>query len=137
MTMLRRLWKRHVTGRPDQYRAYVSFPSATDGTLVADVHERVEELEHAFEGRLDVYARLQGIAVVTDRVPADEFDVTAFEAILDRIEDAYRETHRLVCLEKWRSIDGRLVRSYVVVPVKPLFPSDPSDRREIASSSTE
>ncbi|RQH03458.1 hypothetical protein [Natrarchaeobius oligotrophus] len=135
--MLRRLWKRHVTGRPDQYQAYVSFPPTTDGTPVANAHDWIEELEYTFEGRLDVYARFQGIAVVTDRVPADEFDAATFETILDRLEDAYTGTHRLVRLEKWRPIDDSLVRSYVVVPVKPLFPSDSAERPEMAPSSTE
>ncbi|WP_323172825.1 hypothetical protein [Natrialba sp. PRR66] len=121
MKLLRHLWKRRVTGRPDQYQAYVAFPSRADRP-VGDIHDRIDELEHAFEGRLDIYARSQGIAVATDRVSAETFDVDAFEAILERIEDAYAATHRLAQLEKWRSIDGRLVTSYVVVPVKPLFP---------------
>ncbi|ELY97958.1 hypothetical protein [Natrialba asiatica] len=127
MKLLRHLWKRHVTGRPDQYQAYVSFPSRTDRP-VGDVHDRIEELEYAFEGRLDIYARSQGVAVVTDRISAEAFDVDTFESILERIEDAYATTHRLAQLEKCRSIDGRLVTSYVVVPVKPLFPRSTADR---------
>ncbi|MFC4249520.1 hypothetical protein ACFOZ7_21735 [Natribaculum luteum] len=137
MKLLRHLWKRHVSGRPDQYQAYVSFPAQADRPPVGEVHDRIEELEFAFEGRLDVYARVGALAVVTDRVPAEHFDPEAFEAILERIEDAYAETHRLARLEKWRRIDGRLVKSYVVVPVKPLFPRDRTDQSEQLASPAE
>lgn len=137
MTLLRHLWKRHVTGRPDQYQAYVAFPMGTDRPSVGDVHDRIEDVERLFEGRLDIYARMQSIAVVTDRVPAETFDVDAFEAVLDSIEDAYAGTHRLARLEKWRSIDGRLVTSYVVVPVKPLFPRDAGDESTRIASPAE
>ncbi|SFC33965.1 hypothetical protein SAMN05444422_10788 [Halobiforma haloterrestris] len=121
MNWLRTIWRRRVTGRPDQYQAYVSFPGGTDGPSVGAVHDRIEDLEYLFEGRLDVVPQLRGIAVTTDRVPAADFDADAFDAILDRIEEAYADTHRLARLEKWRSIDGRVVRSSVVVPVRPLF----------------
>ncbi|MHC3437577.1 hypothetical protein ACYJ1Y_05595 [Natrialbaceae archaeon A-gly3] len=137
MTLLRNLWKRHVTGRPDQYQAYVAFPTGTDRPSVGDVHDRIEDLEYAFEGRLDVYARMRSVAVVTDRVPAERFDVDAFEAILERIEDVYDGTHRLARLEKWRSIDGQLVTSYVVVPVKPLFPREEESAPERVASPAE
>lgn len=127
MTPLRHLWKRHVTGRPDGYQAYVSFPTEAGRPPVGDVHDRIEELERLFEGRLDVYARTNGIAVATDHVPAATFDVDAFEAVLERLEAVYDGTHRLARLEKWRSIDGQLVTAYVVVPVKPLFPRADAD----------
>ncbi|MCU4740112.1 hypothetical protein OB955_03265 [Halobacteria archaeon AArc-m2/3/4] len=123
MNVLRELWKRYVVGDPDLYQAYVSFPTRADGSLSGDVTDRVEELEYAFEGRLDVYARVSSIAIVSDRVPAEQFDTDRFEAVLDRIEDTYAETHSLARLEKWRPFDDRLVKSYVVVPVKPLFPA--------------
>lgn len=132
--ILRHLWKRHVVGRPEQYQAYVAFPTAGNRQFVGDVHDRIEELEHVFEGRLDVYPRLRGVSVVTDRVAAEEFDVDAFETILDSVENVYAETHRLARLKKWRSIDGRVVASYVVVPVKPLFPHSAIDEsKRIAS----
>lgn len=127
--MLRRLWKRHVRGRPDRYQAYVSFPTGADRSVVdRRLADRIDELERVVEGRLDVYARPSGIAVVTDRVPAAHFDADVFDRILERVEAHYAETHSLARLEKWRSIDGELVKSYVVVPVKPLFPRQSTDR---------
>lgn len=123
MGVLTRLWKRRVRGRPDGYRAYVSLPTADDAS-VGEIHDCIERLEHAFEGRLDVYARVRGIAAVSDPVPEAQFDRDAFEAALERLESCYAETHSVTRLEKWRSVDGELVKSYVVVPVKPLFPRD-------------
>lgn len=128
--MLSSLWKRYVVGRPDRCQAYVAFPTGRDEPPAGSVHDRIEELERVFEGRLDVYARVSSLAVVTDRVPSEEFDAAAFDAVLDRIERGYAETHSLARLEKWRTIDGRLVKSYVVVPVKPLFPRDETGRRK-------
>lgn len=122
--LLRRLWKRHVSGRPDGYQAYVSFPTDRGRPTMGDVQDRIDELERAFEGRLDVYARTSSLAVVSDPVPMDQFDETAFEAALERIEDGYDGTHSVARLEKWRPFDGRLVKSYVVVPVRPLFPPE-------------
>ncbi|RKD97801.1 hypothetical protein [Halopiger aswanensis] len=125
MQFLTRLWKRHVRGEPDGYRAYVSLPTADRS--FGEVHDCIERLEHVFEGRVDVYARVDGVAAVSDCVPADQFDGDAFEAALERLESCYAETHSVARLEKWRRIDGRLVKSYVVVPVKPLFPRDRTD----------
>ncbi|WP_255169836.1 hypothetical protein [Natrononativus amylolyticus] len=126
--MLATLWKRYVAKRPDRYQAYVAFPSGREGPSAGSVHDRIDELERVFEGKLDVYARVSSLAVVTDRVPSEQFDVAAFESALDRIEGCYADTHSLARLEKWRTTDGRLVKSYVVVPVKPLFPRDETDR---------
>lgn len=123
------LWKRYVTGRPDRYQAYVSFPTASDRPSIGSLHRRIEGLERVFEGRLDVYARRSGLAVVTDPVPAEGFDAIGFQSVIDSIETAYAETHDLARLEKWRSIDDHLVKSYVIVPVRPLFPRDSDDRR--------
>ncbi|MDJ1432737.1 hypothetical protein [Halostagnicola sp. A-GB9-2] len=128
MSIVKQLWKRYVSNRPEQYQAYVAFPPRTDQPSIGDVHDRIEELERCFEGRLDVYAKSNGIAVATDRVPAERFDVDAFESVLKRIEDVYAATHRLAQVEKCRPIDGRLVTSYVVVPVRPLFPRDATAR---------
>ena len=121
---LKRLWKRRVRGRPDGYRAYVSLPTNDDRPSFGELRECIERLEYAFEGRLDVHARVRGVAAVSDAVPADQFDRDAFEAALERLEDCYAETHSLTRLEKWRPSDGQLVKSYVIVPVKPLFPRD-------------
>lgn len=127
MQFLTQFWKRHVTGQPDRYQAYISLPTRDTQRAFGEVHECIEELEHVFEGRLDVYARVRGMAVATDPVPADQFDRVAFEAALKRLEDCYAETHSLARLEKWRPSEGRLTKSYVVVPVKPLFPRDRTD----------
>ena len=121
--LVKRLWKRRVRGRPDRYRAYVSLPTTDDRPSVGEVHDCIERLERAFEGHVDVYARVRRLAVVSDPIPADRFDDDAFEAALERLEACY-ETHSLTRLEKWRPSDDRLVKSYVVVPVKPLFPAD-------------
>uniref|UniRef100_A0A8A2VBG1 Uncharacterized protein n=1 Tax=Haloterrigena alkaliphila TaxID=2816475 RepID=A0A8A2VBG1_9EURY len=126
MQFVKRLWKRHVQDQPDGYQAYVSLPTDDAEPSVGDVHDCIDRLEHAFEGRLDVYARVSRIAVVSDPVSADQFDDDAFEAALERLEACY-EAHSLARLEKWRSADDRLVKSYVVVPVKPLFPRDRTD----------
>ncbi|AHG00605.1 hypothetical protein HALLA_19230 [Halostagnicola larsenii XH-48] len=124
---VKRLWKRLVADGPDQYQAYVAFPPRPGRESIGDVHERIAELERVFDGRLDVYARSRGVAVATDRVPAERFDADAFESILERIERVYAGTHRLARVEKRRPIDGKLVTSYVVVPVKPLFPLEGDD----------
>lgn len=125
LAFAKRLWKRHITEQPDRYQAYVSFPTDDDRSAFGEVHECIEELEYAFEGRLDVYARTNGIAVASDRVRADQFDRDAFESALDRIEESYAETHSVARLEKWRPSGGQLVKSFIVVPVKPLFPDEP------------
>lgn len=122
----RRLWRRYVRERPAAYQASITFPTAPDRPTIGRVHEWIADLEVAFEGRLDVYARRRSIAVVTDCVPAEQVDVDALEATVERIEAGYAETHSLAHLEKVRPRDGRLVRSDVVVPVKPLFPRERS-----------
>lgn len=123
-TIGHRLWQRHVQERPDEYRASITFPTAPDRPTVAEIHDWIDGLEHAFEGHLDVYARRRSVAVVTDPVPAAHFDESIFDDVCERIEDGYADTHAVSHLEKWRRIDGRLVRSHVIVPVKPLFPRD-------------
>ncbi|QRV16148.1 hypothetical protein JMJ58_04420 [Haloterrigena salifodinae] len=123
MQFVTRLWKRHVRKRPDKYQAYVSLPTSDDDPSFGEVHDCIERLEHVFEGRLDVYARTRRLAVVSDPVSADRFDADAFEAALESLEDCY-EARSLARVEKWRPSDDRLVKSHVVVPVKPLFPPD-------------
>ncbi|MFC4543669.1 hypothetical protein ACFO5R_17215 [Halosolutus amylolyticus] len=133
----KRRWKRHVTERPDRYQAYVSFPTDGEQSGVGDVHDCIEDLEHVFEGRLDVYARTNGIAVVSDRVSAAQFDRDAFERAVARIEDYYAETHTVARLEKWRPGGDRLVKSFVIVPVKPLFPHESSEKAPRVRSAAE
>ncbi|WP_265111325.1 hypothetical protein [Halosolutus halophilus] len=133
----KRRWKRHVTERPELYQAYVSLPTDGDRSGFGDVHDCVEDLEYVFEGRLDVYARTNGIAVVSDRVSADQFDRDAFERVVERIEDCYAGTRTVARLEKWRPGGDRLVKSFVVVPVKPLFPDESSEKAPRVRSAAE
>jgi len=124
---LGRLWQRHVRERPDQYQASITFPTAPDRPTVDEIHGWIGDLEHAFEGRLDVYARHGSVAVVTDHVSDELFDESAFDAVCERIEDGYSGSRSIVHLRKWRLNDGNLVRAHVIVPVKPLFPGDEAD----------
>ncbi|MBZ6496407.1 hypothetical protein [Natrinema longum] len=124
---LYRVWQRHVRERPDQYQASITFPTAPTRPTVAEIHDWIEDLEYAFEGRLDVYARRGSVAVETDRVSAELFDEDEFVEICERIEDGYDGSHSIAHLKKWRRNDGRLVRAHVIVPVKPLFPRDETD----------
>ncbi|QLK25352.1 hypothetical protein HYG81_14855 [Natrinema zhouii] len=134
---LGRLWQRHVRERPDQYRASITFPTAPNRPSVGEVHGWIEALEHAFEGRLDVYARHGSVAVETDPVSAELFDEAEFDAICERIEDGYSGSHSVAHLKKWRRNDGRLVRAHVIVPVKPLFPRDETGDQAGARAATE
>lgn len=134
---LGRLWRRRVRERPDLYRASITFPTAPDRPTVGEVHDWIEDLERAFEGRLDVYARRGSVAVETDRVSAALFDEEAFDAICERIEDGYDDSHSVAHLKKWRWNDGRLVRAHVIVPVKPLFPREETDGRTASRAAAE
>ncbi|WP_408959106.1 hypothetical protein [Natrinema sp. 74] len=120
----RRLWRRYAYDRPEQCQLSVTFPTAPDRPTIGRVYEWIADLEVAFEGRLDVYARQHSVTVVTDRVPIERVDLDALEETIERIESGYAETHSLAHLEKVRPRDGQLVRSDVVVPVKPLFPRE-------------
>ena len=132
MGALRRLWKRRVTGRPDGYQAYVSFPTRESGPTVGEVQDHIDDLERLFEGRLDVYARTSRVAIVSDPVPGEQFDESRFEGVVERIETDYDETHAVARLEKWRPYDDRVVKSYIVVPVKPLFPRETTTEKRAA-----
>ncbi|MFP8955373.1 hypothetical protein ACLI4Y_01495 [Natrialbaceae archaeon A-CW3] len=120
---LKRLWKRYVRGRPDAYQAYISLPTEPQTPTMGDVHALIEGVEVAFEGRLDVYARTRRLAVVTDHLSHELFDLEAFETALDRLEALYARSHSVARIEKWRTVNGQLVKTYVVVPVEPLFSS--------------
>ncbi len=131
----RRLWGRYVRNRPEQCQLSVTFPTAPERPTIGRIHEWIADLEVAFEGRLDVYARRRSVTVVTDRVPTERVDLDALESTIERIESGYAETHSLAHLEKMRPRDGRLVRSDIVVPVKPLFPRDrPSEPEGVRSA---
>lgn len=133
--LLRTSWKRDVVSRPDRYQAYVSFPVDRDHAHVGIVADHVADLERVFEGWVDVYAKQSTFAVVSDPVPADRFDPATFRTLLDQIEESFAETYSFTTLEKWRTIDGSLVKSFVVVPVKPLFPPrSPESRRQVPSA---
>ncbi|QLG50507.1 hypothetical protein [Natrinema halophilum] len=120
----RRFWRRFVRERPTDCQVSITFPTGDGGPSIGTIHDWIEDLEIAFEGRLDVYARRRCIRVVTDTVPADQVDIDAVEAIVNRIEMGYDATHSLAHIEKIRFRNGRLVRADVVVPVKPLFPRE-------------
>ncbi|WP_254862818.1 hypothetical protein [Halovivax gelatinilyticus] len=66
--------------------------------------------------------------MVSDAVSGEQFDPTTFLEILDQINDSYAEMYTLATIEKWQSMDGQLVKNYVIVPVKPLFPRAEPDR---------
>ncbi|MFP9190525.1 hypothetical protein [Natronosalvus vescus] len=127
--VLRRLWKRHVRGCPDDYQAYISLPTEPQEPTLSEVQTLIEDIEFVFEGRLDVYARVERLAIVTDPVPRGVVDPTAFEAVLEQLEELYADTHSLARIEKWRSSNNRLIKTYVVVPVKPLFPRSERPKR--------
>ncbi|AGB32423.1 hypothetical protein C488_12196 [Natrinema pellirubrum DSM 15624] len=131
---LGRLWQRHVRGRPDQYQASITFPTGPDRPDIGEIQDWIEALEYAFEGRLDVYARRGRIAVETDPVSAELFDLEAFDAICERIADGYGGSHSLAHVRKWRRNEGQLVRAHVIVPVKPLFPRDEGANAEPAAT---
>lgn len=122
MGWLARFWKRRVLGRPDRYQASISLPIGDgDAPDDGDVRARIDDLEAVFEGRLDVFAKRDGVTVVTDAVPRGQFETDAFDDVLDDLEALYEGTHSLAVLEKWRTLEERVVKRYVVVPVKPLF----------------
>ncbi|MCU4752774.1 hypothetical protein OB919_12440 [Halobacteria archaeon AArc-curdl1] len=126
--ILKRLWKRYVRNRPDDYQAYISLPTEAQEPTLREIQQIIEDIEFVFEARLDVYARVKRLAIVTDQVPIDGVDSAAFESVLERLEALYADTHSLARIEKWRWSNDRLVKTYVIVPVKPLFPK--TDRQE-------
>ena len=123
MGLLTRFWKRHVTHSPDYYQAYFNFPTRRDDRpITGTVQTQIDDLMTLFEGRLDVYARPAETIVRTDSVPATEFDLSSFECVLERIDDLYRDEYVVARQTKWRRRDAGVEKSYVVVPVVPLFP---------------
>lgn len=129
MELLRRLWKRRVARDPDRYRAYVNLPVAPSAAVdVGEARDLIDDLERLFEGRLDVRATADALIAVTDDVPAETFDAAAFDAFLDRLEAWYAGSHEVARHHAWRRGDDGLVRSTVVVPVRPLFPSTDEKR---------
>ena len=134
MRWLNRFWKRHVRGLPDGYQAYVSIPTHPARPTVGEVHELIEEIERVFEGRVDVYARVDRLAIVTDRVSSEQLDGGELETVLESLEDLYSETHALARIEKWQTMDGQLVKTYVAIPVKPLFPRTVPENATVEST---
>ena len=124
MDSLSRLWKRYVARNPDPdaYRVYASFPfRPSDGPPLGALRDRIDDLEYAFEGRLDVTVTRKRTVVTTDTVAVEQFDRTAFERFVAGIEDLYGDVYNVAHYTKCRRRDRGLEKSHVVVPVKPLF----------------
>ncbi|WP_436343307.1 hypothetical protein [Natronorubrum sp. FCH18a] len=125
MDSLSRLWKRYVARNPDPdcYHVYASFPSrpSTDGPALGALRNRIDHLEYAFEGRLDVTVTRKRMVVTTDTVACEQFDRSAFERFVAGIEDLYGDVYNVVHYTKTRRCRRGYKKSHVVVPVKPLF----------------
>lgn len=131
MDSLARLWKRYVARNPDPdaYHVYASFPSRpSDGPPLGELRDRIDDLEYACEGRLDVTVTRKRTVVTTDTVAREQFDRTAFERFVAGIEALYGDVYDVVHYTKSRRCDHGLKKSHVVVPVKPLFskPTEPT-----------
>ncbi|WP_121742716.1 hypothetical protein [Natronorubrum halophilum] len=129
MDSLSRLWKRYVarTPDPDVYHVYASFPSRpSDGPSLGALRDRIDDLEYACEGRIDVTVTRKRLVVTTDTVACDQFDRTAFERFVDGIESLYGDVYNVVHYTKSRRCRRGRKKSHVVVPVRSLFPK-PAD----------
>ena len=132
MKSLFRFWKRYVarTADPDAYHVYASFPARrADGPPLGALRDRIDDLEFACEGRLDVTVTRNRLVVATDTVASELFDRDAFERFVDGVESLYGDRYDVVHYTKNRWRDRGLERSHVVVPVKPLFsnPAEPGE----------
>ena len=124
MNSLFRFWKRYVarTADPDAYHVYASFPARrADGPPLGALRDRIDDLEFACEGRLDVTVTRKRLVVATDTVASAQFDRAAFERFLEGVEALYGDRYDVVHYAKSRECDRGLEKSHVVVPVKPLF----------------
>lgn len=131
MDSLVRFWKRYVarTSDPDAYSVCASFPARpSDGPPLGALRDRIDDLEYACEGRLDVTVTRKRMVVRTDTVAREQFDRDAFERFVDGVEELYDNGYDIVHLRKSRRCDRGLERSHVLVPVKPLFATS-RDRR--------
>ncbi|MFC6810622.1 hypothetical protein ACFQGT_04615 [Natrialbaceae archaeon GCM10025810] len=123
MRVLERLWGRYDRRRPRSYRLYVRLPTEfPDRSLLGAVSPIVDEITRACDGRVDVYGTADGLVVTADAVPAESFDESTFEACLEDVEALYEGTYALAVVKKWGTGERLPCRSYVAVPVKPLFP---------------
>lgn len=134
---MRQFWKRHVTNQPDQYQAYISLPIEPGSLSESDIYRGVEKLEYVFEGRLNIYARTDRIAVVSDCISAAQFDKDEFETALKQIESCYNDTYTITHLKKWKRKNDKIIKSFVVVPVKPFFASKSAKNTPQGQSATE
>lgn len=134
---MRRIWKRYVTNQPDQYQVSISLPIKRGSLSDSEVYRGIERLEYVFEGRLNIYARTNRIAVVSDCVSAAQFDKDEFETALEQIESCYNDTHTIAHLKKWQRTNDKVTRTFVVVPVKPLFAARSTKNTPQAQSTIE
>ena len=120
-----RRFVRRLLGRPPAYQVYVRLPTRlpTGESIVADARGLVDDLEAICEGRLDVYGTADGMVANTDVVSASAFDVDRFDRFLERVEQRYDGPYTVAVIRKRRADHRtRRVTSYLVVPVRPLFP---------------
>ncbi|WP_049925069.1 hypothetical protein [Halopiger goleimassiliensis] len=132
MDSLLRFLRRYVARSPDPdaYSVYASFPALrTDRPGIGAVRNRIDDLEYACEGRLDVTVTRKRLVVRTDAVASEQFDRDAFGRFLDGVETLYGDRYDVVHYAKSRECDRGLEKSHVVVPVKPLF-AEPSEARK-------
>ncbi|WP_290816401.1 hypothetical protein [Halovivax sp.] len=126
MSGLRRFVSRLVS-RPRAYQVYVRLPTRLPNgeSIVADARALVDDLEAICEGSLDVYGTVDGMVANTDVVSASTFDVDRFDRFLERVEERYDGPYTVAVIRKRRADHRtRRVTSYLVVPVRPLFPRD-------------
>jgi len=120
---LDRFWKRHVRCRPDRYRVVLELPTVAPSgeSLLGAAVDHVEALRRLSRGRVDVDGT-DGVVAETDPVPAAEFDGTGLDALLTALGRTY-DAFEITTVETWYHADCGLVKSVVVVPVRPLFPA--------------
>lgn len=124
---LRQLLERYVLRRREAYQIYARLPTRLPSgeSIVGDVRRLVDDLEALCEGRLDVYGTADGLVVDTDVMSASAFDVDGFDRFLAAVETRYDGPYDVAVVRKRRPDDSRRqVTSYLVVPVRPLFPRD-------------
>lgn len=137
MGLLTRLWQRYVTHEPAYYRAYVNFPvdDRSNAVSLGDVRSLIDDFEHVCEGRLDISVTAAGeLVAVTDYVSAVQFDMTGFDQLLANVDDLYCDTHTITRHSRWERHNRKLARTYVVVPVKPLFPDSGTPEEPLAAT---
>lgn len=127
MIDVRRFVRRHVLRRTEAYQAYLRLPTRLPSgeSIVGDARDLADDVETICEGKLDVYGTADGMVLDTDVISASHFDVERFERVLERLEERYSGPYSVAVLRKRRVDDARRrITTYVVVPVRPLFPRD-------------